>query len=277
MSRDYERSRACFDLHAIGVIRTPFTAAAGTPIQPAYGQGEKGEVIIEENYAAALDDIDGFDRLWLIYWMDRAGACKQRVVPYRDDREHGLFATRSPCRPNPIGISVVRLVRRQGRVLYVVDVDILDGTPLLDIKPYVPAFDAHPGSRAGWLDTCDTDRKVADGRFHDTACGAAGSPKNAMLTHEVLLNGTVVLFLGKSCIETAAKRARRELVAACLESSESGACIGEPIELLGHFLETTDFGRLRTEHPELAGGIECYVELYRRKDGTVRWELTRSP
>ena len=273
MNRDHERTRSFCDLSAIGVIRTPFTAATGTPIQSAYAQGEQGKVIIEENYAAALDDIDGFDRVWLIYWMDRAGPFKPRVVPYRDDREHGLFATRSPCRPNPIGLSAVRLVRRRGRELFVVDVDILDGTPLLDIKPYVPTFDVHPGSKAGWFDTCGVDRRVADGRFHHTACDATDSPKRSTLTHEVLSNGTVVLFLGKSCIETAAKRARYELVAAYLEGSGSGVHIEKPIELLGRFLETTDFGKLRARHPELAGGTECRVDLHQREDGTVRWEL----
>ena len=91
---------------------------------------------------------------------------RPRVVPYRDTREHGLFATRSPCRPNPIGISVVRLLRREERVLHVVDVDILDKTPLLDIKPYVPEFDSHPMSRAGWFDHGRSNREVADNRFH---------------------------------------------------------------------------------------------------------------
>ena len=81
-------------------------------------------------------------------------------------QERGLFATRSPCRPNPIGMSVVRLLRREGNVLHVADLDILDETPLLDIKPCVPEFDSHPMSKAGWFDTCGVDRKVADGRFH---------------------------------------------------------------------------------------------------------------
>jgi len=89
------------------------------------------------------------------------------VVPYRDTRERGLFATRAPSRPNPIGLSVVRLLGRDANVLRVADVDILDGTPLLDIKPYVPEFDAHPASRAGWLDERRADRKEADDRFHD--------------------------------------------------------------------------------------------------------------
>lgn len=273
MSRDHKRTRACFDLCAIGIIRTPFTEATGTPIQPSYARGEEGEVVVEETYAAALDDIEDFDRLWLIYWMDRAGKFKQRVVPYRDDREHGLFATRSPCRPNPIGISVVRLVRRKERVLYVTDVDILDRTPLLDIKPYVPEFDAQPVSKAGWFDACGTDRKVADDRFHETVRGTFDNREIATPPYEVLSDGGVVLMLDKSCIETAVKRARGELVAACLEGSGPGASIEEPIELMRHFLEATDFGELRARHPELAGGTECRVKLLRCEDGSVGWWL----
>jgi tRNA-Thr(GGU) m(6)t(6)A37 methyltransferase TsaA len=99
--------------------------------------------------------------------MDRVGQFKARVVPYRDTQEHGLFATRSPNRPNPIGISVVSLLRREGRTLYIGDIDILDGTQLLDIKPYVPDFDSYPNSRAGWFDKAGVDRRLADRRFHD--------------------------------------------------------------------------------------------------------------
>ena len=171
-----ESPRAGLELHSIGVIRSPFTAAVGTPIQPAYARGAEGEVILAEPYAEALDDIEGFERVWLIYWMDRADGFRPRVTPYRDRRAHGLFATRSPSRPNPIGLSAVRLLRREGRTLHVADLDVLDGTPLLDIKPYVPEFDAHPRSRAGWLDTCDGDRRVADGRFHGTDPTREGQP-----------------------------------------------------------------------------------------------------
>lgn len=154
------------NVQPIGNIRTPFPQASGTPIQPAYAHGAEGRVIVFEQFAGALYDIEGFERVWLIYWLDRAAGFEPRVIPYRDTREHGLFATRSPCRPNPIGMSVVRLTRREGCVLHVADVDILDNTPLLDIKPYVPVFDAHPSSRAGWLDTCGADRRHADDRFH---------------------------------------------------------------------------------------------------------------
>lgn len=167
MTQRRRASASRFPLRAIGLIRTPFVEAAGTPIQPAYARGIEGEVVVDEVFQAALDDLEGFERIWLIYWMDRSLPCQLRVVPYRDRRERGLFATRAPSRPNPIGLSVVRLLRREGVVLHVADVDMLDGTPLLDIKPYVPAFDACPSSKAGWLDRrARASRERADGRFH---------------------------------------------------------------------------------------------------------------
>jgi tRNA-Thr(GGU) m(6)t(6)A37 methyltransferase TsaA len=155
----------------IGVIRTPHRVAAGTPIQPTYAEESEGEVIVHEDLEPALADIEGFERIWLVYAFDRAGSFEPRVVPYRDTEERGLFATRSPCRPNPIGMSVVRLLGRERNVLRVRGVDILDGTPLIDIKPYVPEFDAHPSSKAGWLDARRNDRRVADDRFHGNERG----------------------------------------------------------------------------------------------------------
>lgn len=160
-------------VRVIGVIRTPFREPAGTPIQSVYGQDIEGQVLLNDPYDAALDDIEGFDRLWLIYWMDGVSEFKPRIIPYRDTREHGLFATRSPSRPNPIGISVIRLLRREGGTLYIADIDMVDGTRLLDIKPYIPAFDSHPGCRAGWVDTTKVDRRRADNRFH----GPPGTPE----------------------------------------------------------------------------------------------------
>jgi tRNA-Thr(GGU) m(6)t(6)A37 methyltransferase TsaA len=156
------------DIKAIGTIYSPYQTAAGTPIQSTYAGGAEGRVALDPAYERALDDIEGFERLWLIYWMDRVGPFRLKVIPYRDDREHGVFATRSPSRPNPIGMSVVRLLRREGSTLVVADIDMLDGTPLLDIKPYVPEFDAYPVSRAGWFDSAAVDRRRADGRFHDS-------------------------------------------------------------------------------------------------------------
>jgi tRNA-Thr(GGU) m(6)t(6)A37 methyltransferase TsaA len=151
-------------VRAIGVIRSPWTAACGTPVQPAFAEGARGQVVIDPLYAEALTDIEGFDRLWLICWLDRAGPYRPLVTPYLDDRLHGVFATRSPTRPNPIGLSVVRLVERRGCTLEVADLDVLDGTPLLDLKPYVPRFDSWTG-RAGWLDGAPAETTRDDGRF----------------------------------------------------------------------------------------------------------------
>jgi tRNA-Thr(GGU) m(6)t(6)A37 methyltransferase TsaA len=153
-------------LRPIGVIRSPHRTPSGTPIQPVYAEEVDGEVVVDERFASALDDIEGFERLWLVYHFDRAGPFEPRVVPYRDTREHGLFATRAPSRPNPIGLSAVTLLGRDGNVLRVRGLDVLDGTPLLDIKPYVPEFDAFPESKAGWLDARRDDRREADDRFH---------------------------------------------------------------------------------------------------------------
>lgn len=155
-----------FTLRTIGVVHSPFKEAIGTPIQPVYSEGAEGSVILDAAYESALQDLEGFEHVWLIYWMDRVDGWRPRVVPYRDTVERGLFATRSPRRPNPLGLSVVRLLRREGRVLHVADLDLLDGTSLVDLKPYVPAFDSHPGSRTGWFNVTAEDRKVADERFH---------------------------------------------------------------------------------------------------------------
>jgi tRNA-Thr(GGU) m(6)t(6)A37 methyltransferase TsaA len=151
----------------IGVIHSPHETPSGTPIQPAYAEGIEGTVVVDEDLEPALADLEHFERIWLIYHLHRAGPFKPVVIPYRDTRTHGLFATRSPCRPSPIGLSVVRLLERRGSVLRVLGVDVLDGTPLLDIKPYVPEFNACSPSRAGWFDEARENRQVADGRFHE--------------------------------------------------------------------------------------------------------------
>ncbi len=154
------------ELKPIGVIHTPFTTPSGVPIQPRMAAGTKGTVEVREEYIEALKDVDGFERIWLVYWFDRAGGVKLRVKPFLDDVERGLFACRAPCRPNPIGISPVRLVKVEGSILHVEDVDILDGTPLLDIKPYAPKFDCFESVRSGWLDNvANAENAKADDRF----------------------------------------------------------------------------------------------------------------
>ncbi len=154
-----------FTFRAIGVLHSPFVAQNGTPIQPVFAAGAEGVIEVEPPFVAALSDLEGFDRIWVLYVFDRAVGFAPRVVPYRDDRPRGLFATRAPARPNPIGMSVLRLLGISGSSVRVGDVDILDGTPVLDIKPYVPMFDAFPDSWAGWLDERRTARRRADHRF----------------------------------------------------------------------------------------------------------------
>ena len=153
------------NVSAIGVIHSPHKQPAGVPVQAALAAGVTGTVEVFPEYAAGLRDLDGFERIWLLYWFDRVKAAEMTVKPYLDTAERGLFATRAPSRPNPIGLSAVRLMRLEGNTLYVDGVDILDGTPLLDIKPYVPRFDAFEAQRIGWLAGATGNQAVADGRF----------------------------------------------------------------------------------------------------------------
>jgi tRNA-Thr(GGU) m(6)t(6)A37 methyltransferase TsaA len=138
--------------HSIGVIRSPFSEPDGMPIQPCYAEGTEGEVELLPEYAPAVSDLDRFSHLHLIYHLHRASGYELKVVPYMDTEERGLFATRAPRRPNPIGLSVVRLLGVDGSRLRVADVDILDGTPLLDIKPFNPAVDHRNDCRTGWME-----------------------------------------------------------------------------------------------------------------------------
>jgi tRNA-Thr(GGU) m(6)t(6)A37 methyltransferase TsaA len=153
-------------LRPIGVIHSPFTEAEGTPIQTRFAGDTEGSVEVFEEFVPGLRDLDGFERIWLIYWFDRSRPFKLMVKPYLDTTERGLFATRAPSRPNPIGISCVKLLEMQGNILRIAGVDILDGTPLLDIKPYVAEFDSFGNTRSGWLDIVKDPKKKADNRFH---------------------------------------------------------------------------------------------------------------
>ncbi len=159
------------EVRPIGTIHSPFHEPPGTPIQPVYANATEGRVEVFPSYAEGLADLEGFDRIWLLYWCHRSTVTKLRVTPYRDTQEHGVFATRAPARPNSIGLSCVRLLRIERHVLHVSELDILDGTPLLDIKPYVPEFDSFPAARSGWLDAKRARRETADGRFHGDSKG----------------------------------------------------------------------------------------------------------
>jgi tRNA-Thr(GGU) m(6)t(6)A37 methyltransferase TsaA len=163
-------------LEPIGVIRSGFVQAAGTPIQPCRALDAEGRVELLPQYVEGLQDLGGFDRIWLIYHFDRACAAKMHVIPYRDTVEHGIFATRVPARPNAIGLSCVKLLAIEGLILRLAQVDILDGTPLLDIKPYVPQYDNYPIIHCGWIDHVPDVPVVADGRFEKSRTCCCGSP-----------------------------------------------------------------------------------------------------
>jgi len=148
----------------IGVIRSGHDVAERTPIQPGYARGCPGRAEVRPEYAEGLKDLDGFSHLILLYHLHRAGEPLLIVQPFTDDRPRGIFATRHPRRPNPIGLSIVRLVWIEGATLHLEDVDILDGTPLLDIKPYVPRFDTVENPRGGWTESIDEETARRRGR-----------------------------------------------------------------------------------------------------------------
>ncbi len=138
-------------LRPVGVIRSPWKWREEAPRQP--DTDTEAEVVLHgEGMQNALKDVAGFDRIWLLCWFHHCRGWVQQVVPPRDRVKRGVFATRAPDRPNPIGLSCVQVVSVQGRRIRIRGHDLLDGTPVLDIKPYIPAYDSHPDSRAGWVD-----------------------------------------------------------------------------------------------------------------------------
>jgi tRNA-Thr(GGU) m(6)t(6)A37 methyltransferase TsaA len=139
------------EIHPIGSIHSPHKTKNECPIQPACSSNAEGTVEVFEEYADGLKDIETFSHLYLFYQFDRAGKIELVRPTFLDDKPHGIYASRHPCRPNGIGISIVRLVRREGNVLAVAGLDVLDGTPLLDIKPYIPMFDAVDAASNGWV------------------------------------------------------------------------------------------------------------------------------
>jgi tRNA-Thr(GGU) m(6)t(6)A37 methyltransferase TsaA len=150
--QDQEKTRDPLSFIPIGIIHSPFTDIMGMPIQPNGARGIRGTVEISGAYAEGLRDIEGFSHLFLIYAFHRCPPCQLTVTPFLDTTLRGVFATRAPLRPNAIGLSIVRLIEVKGTTLVVEDVDILEGTPLLDLKPYVPAFDSYPDASSGWLE-----------------------------------------------------------------------------------------------------------------------------
>jgi tRNA (adenine37-N6)-methyltransferase len=140
-----------FQVRAIGIIHTTHATKEEAPIQGAFHPDSEGTVEVFPEFAAGLKDIGLFSHIILIYHFDRAGNVELIRKPFLDDTPHGIFATRHPCRPNGIGLSIVRLLSHENNFLKVGGVDVLDGTPLLDIKPYVSRFDSYPEASEGWF------------------------------------------------------------------------------------------------------------------------------
>ncbi len=151
----------------IGIIHSPFTDLAGMPIQPTSETSAPGTIEIFPEYIPGLKDLDGFSHIILIYHFHKTAPSRLEVIPFLNSQPHGIFATRAPSRPNPIGQSVVELTRIEGNILSVTHLDILDGTPLLDIKPYIPEFDFQPDVRIGWLEQVreNVKKTTSDNRF----------------------------------------------------------------------------------------------------------------
>jgi len=154
----WKRGGPPLELEPIGIVRSAFTEKVDAPRQPRAARDVPGriELFAGHDFEHAVEDLEGWEYLWVIYWFHLNPSWRPKVLPPRSTTgRKGVFSTRSPHRPNPIGLSAVRLERVDGLSLHVRDVDMLDGTPVLDLKPYVPYTDAHPGARSGWLETGD--------------------------------------------------------------------------------------------------------------------------
>lgn len=151
----------------IGIIHSKFKTLENMPIQPTSATGVKGEIELFSEYEAGLKDLDGFSHIILLYHLHRSEGYNLEVTPFLDTQKRGLFATRAPKRPNPIGLSIVKLNGIEDNKLYIENIDILEGTPLLDIKPYVPEFDKNVDIRTGWLEKAKSKikEKKSDSRF----------------------------------------------------------------------------------------------------------------
>ncbi len=155
------------EIQPIGTIYSPFKHIDHMPVQPKGAMQTSGCIEIDERYADGLGDLDGFSHIYLLYRFHKATQTKTRVVPFMDTVERGVFATRSPARPNHIGLSIVKIERIEGNKVYILGVDVLDGTPLLDIKPYIKNFDSVDESASGWMTASEEEvsQRRSDKRF----------------------------------------------------------------------------------------------------------------
>lgn len=155
------------EITPIGIIHSPFTSIEDMPIQPKGAKGVEGYVLVDKEYADGLKDMEGFSHIYLVYSFHETKRIDLLVTPFMDNETRGVFATRSPLRPNHIGISIVKLKKVEDNKLIVEGIDVLDGTPLLDIKPYIEKFDGVKKSTSGWMQASDEDvnKKRSDKRF----------------------------------------------------------------------------------------------------------------
>ena len=153
--------------HPIGIVHSPYKEKVGTPIQASFDDETQGTIEIFAPYQEGLEGIEGFSHIYVLYVFDRAAEAKLKASPFLRDITVGVFAMRAPSRPNPIGLSILELKARERGLLRVVGLDILDKTPVLDIKPYVPKFDIREVTRLGWMEGAmeDPSRHRADARF----------------------------------------------------------------------------------------------------------------
>lgn len=156
-----------FSISPIGYIHTPFEDLKGMPIQPSGAADVIGTIVIDKDYEQGLSDLEGFSHIILLYHFHQSKGYDLMVKPFLDDRKRGLFSTRAPRRPNPVGLSIVRLIKREGNRLTIKGIDVLNGTPLIDIKPYVPGFDTKEVTAVGWLENKQENAVSlkSDGRF----------------------------------------------------------------------------------------------------------------
>ena len=154
-------------IEQIGVIHSPHNSIENMPVQPRGASDVEGYVLVDEEYAEGLEDLEGFSHIYLLYNFHKVERTELTVTPFMDTKKRGVFSTRSPLRPNHIGLSIVKLIKVQGNKLIVKGVDILDGTPLLDIKPYIENFDSVGESTSGWMTSSDIQVRTtrSDKRF----------------------------------------------------------------------------------------------------------------
>ena len=151
----------------IGIIHSPFKELEGMPIQPTSESSAAGHVDVYPEFTEGLKDLAGFSHIYLLYHLHKSAPAKLHLKPFLDNEVRGVFSTRAPRRPNPIGLSLVKILRVEGNCIYIANIDILDKTPLLDIKPYIPEFENVESIRVGWVEKSkgQVQKKKSDGRF----------------------------------------------------------------------------------------------------------------